>query len=130
MLEHILTSFSITYTYFSSPIMCSTILNNFYSFFPIVYLVLSALPSPTNGMDMDSPTFPLHFYLKPYIWLDLQQKKIHSRTLYLLIQTSIGTNTLILIIQHIHTLMLLLIYPQTLYNIKNPSSHHSTKILT
>jgi hypothetical protein len=58
MLDHLLTTFNITHTYFSSPLTCSTLLKQFYSFFPrhCKFGFLSiAFSHKWNGMDIHPP---------------------------------------------------------------------------
>ena len=68
LLEHIITTFDLTHTYFSSPLTCSTLLKQYYSLFPcdcIFGSIGTAFTHKWNGQRFAHP-LP-HFYLNPSV---------------------------------------------------------------
>jgi hypothetical protein len=132
MLDHLLTTFHITHTYFSSPLTYSTLLKQFYSPFPhdcIFSSLGTAFSHKWNGHGFAHPPPPPHPYLNPSIWPALQPKQIPSHIPYLSIQTPTGTNTRTPTIWNTLTFMSLPIYLQICCNTMIPSNLHMMTIL-
>jgi hypothetical protein len=77
ILNQIIKSFKITTSYFSSPVTCSTIINNFYS--PFQRDVIFGSKGPAYSHKWQTMAMPTHTtkktYKKPYTGQDLRHKK-------------------------------------------------------